>query len=738
MKLKFTPFFAAALFCLQVSLSAQSKISGIDVSHFSSMRFNTHTMTGEQMQKMNEDYHAMLIQRDPQWDNKRAQYEQQIQQIIASGKVNPSPQTVLTIPVVVHVVYFSNPSNISTAQVQSQIQVLNEDFGRTNADAVNTPAPFAAVAANTGIQFCLAQRDPNGNPSTGIERRQTTVTSFQADDAVKFYSSGGLDIWDPTRYLNIWVCDFGNSGLLGYGEFPTGSPSNTYGVVIQYNAFGNTGNVQAPYDLGRTTTHEFSHCFNLYHIWGDDGNACTGTDYCADTPNQAGSTFGCYTFPHTDACTPTGNGIMFENYMDYSDDVCLNLFTQNQSTRMNAVLATTPYNALASSNGCQPVVLTNDDAAIITITTPNGNICSTSFTPVVVLKNWGANSLTSCTISYQVDANTPSTFNWTGNLASLATTSVTLSGMTTTTGAHTFTASTSLPNGNSDSQPGNDATTSNFSVFTSGAPLPYFEGFESPTFVPTGWTLVNPDNATTWARTTQAFKSGVASAYMDNYNYQSGVGQADDMIVKPLDLSSVSNPVMTFEWAYTYYTDNSGTYTDTLGIYISTDCGTTWTQLFKQGGAQFITATPVPNSNNEFIPTSSQWGFKLISLSGYQSAANAMIKFRNISGYGDQMYIDNINILNSNGVNDMDMNSLVAVYPNPSSGQLFVGMNFTSQENVTVRLHDVLGRTVAEMKKNNVLEENFKFDLSKEMNGVYFVEVITGKGSMIRKVVLNR
>jgi hypothetical protein len=726
------------LLSLSGILSAQQENKPVDVSHCTSMRFDTHRLTPEQMEKMNADYHDYLVKRDPKWDARRNAFEEQVQQVIASGKVNPHSQSAIVLPVVIHVVYNSPSSNISMTQALSQITVLNEDFGRTNADTVNTPAAFQPVAANTGIQFCLAQRDPNGNPTTGVEYRQTTVPSFTANDAVKFYAQGGLDIWDPTRYLNIWVCDFGSSGLLGYGEFPTGSPTNTYGVVIQYDAFGNTGTVSAPYNLGRTTTHEFSHCFNLYHIWGDDGNACTGSDLCADTPNQAGSTFGCFTFPHTDACSPTSPGIMFMNYMDYTDDACLNMFTQNQSTRMNAVLSVTPYNALSASNGCVPVVLMNDDAAITIITTPNGNSCSLNFTPVVVLKNWGANALTSCVISYQVDANTPSVYSWTGSLASLATTPVTLSPMSTTSGAHTFTAYTTMPNGVTDAQPSNDQTTSNFTVFTSGVPLPYSEGFESTTFVPAGWSYSNPDGSNTWQRTTQAAKSGVASAYMDNYNYSSGMGQTDDIITMPLDLTSVSNPVMTFEYAYVYYVDGSGTYTDSLGVYISTDCGTTWSQLFKQGGAQLATATPVFNTNNEFDPTSSQWNFKLISLSAYQSSTNVMIRFRNISGYGDQMYLDNINILNANGVNDVSGPLQVALFPNPSTGQTLLQYTLPGTGEAQVIVRDVLGRTLMQTKLQGGKTGSCTIDLGKEDNGVYFVQLIAAGGSVTEKLVLKK
>jgi hypothetical protein len=251
---------------------------------------------------------------DPKFEQKMMEYENNLQKVIADKASQKSSNVVITIPVVVHVVYNNNAQNISNAQVLSQIDVLNEDFGRTNADTINTPAAFQGVAANTQVQFCLAQRDPFGNPTTGIERRQTSVTSFNTNDAVKFYNQGGLDAWDVTQYMNIWVCNL-SGGLLGYGEFPTSTPSNTFGVVVAYDAFGRVGNVVAPFNLGRTCTHEFSHCFNLFHIWGDDGGSCSGSDLVSDTPNQADATTGCFTFPKYDACTASGNGIMFMNYM---------------------------------------------------------------------------------------------------------------------------------------------------------------------------------------------------------------------------------------------------------------------------------------------------------------------------------------------------------------------------------------------------------------------------------------
>ncbi len=266
-----------------------------------------------------------------------------------------SPNIIYTIPVVVHVVYKTTIQNISDAQILSQIDALNEDFGRTNADTSNTPVGFRSVASATQFQFCMAKRDPVGNATSGIERRSTTLTSFSTNDNVKHYANGGLDAWDVNRYLNIWVCNM-SGGVLGYGEFPATVHTNTFGVVIQYNAFGRVGTLDPTYNLGRTCTHEFSHCFRLYHIWGDDGGACTGTDYIADTPNQADATYGCLTYPYNDACSgASANGIQFMNYMDYSDDICLNMFTANQASRMYASINSF-YNSLFTSDACLPVI----------------------------------------------------------------------------------------------------------------------------------------------------------------------------------------------------------------------------------------------------------------------------------------------------------------------------------------------------------------------------------------------
>jgi Pregnancy-associated plasma protein-A len=244
-----------------------------------------------------------------------------------------SERSVITIPVVVHVLYNSPRENISDAQVQSQIDALNRDFRKMNAEATRIPTEFQSIAADVNIEFCLAKRQPNGLPTTGIERLNTANTSWQANDDMKRSEQGGLSTWDATKYLNIWVCAL-NGGALGYATFP-GAPLSSDGVVIDYKYFG-TYNTRAPFHLGRTATHEVGHWLNLFHIWGD---GICGDDHCDDTPTHQGANYGCPTYPLVRTSCGGTNTEMTMNFMDYTNDACMYLFTNSQKARMLSLFA---------------------------------------------------------------------------------------------------------------------------------------------------------------------------------------------------------------------------------------------------------------------------------------------------------------------------------------------------------------------------------------------------------------
>jgi hypothetical protein len=280
------------------------------------------------------DVHRRLLSTNPEYARVRDEIENQTARFELSG-LSTQRTGITRIPVVVHVVWNTAAQNISDAQITSQIDVLNRDFRRANPDVSTTPAPFLPLATDARVEFSLATTNPSGAATNGIERRQTSVTSFSDNDAVKSAATGDMDAWPAANYLNIWVCQLGG-GLLGYAQFP-GGPDTTDGVVILHSAFGTTGSAAAPFNLGRTATHEIGHWLNLNHIWGDDGTGCSGTDNVADTPNQAGSNTGVPTFPHV-SCSNGPNGDMFMNYMDYVDDRAMVMFSAGQVTRMQACL----------------------------------------------------------------------------------------------------------------------------------------------------------------------------------------------------------------------------------------------------------------------------------------------------------------------------------------------------------------------------------------------------------------
>ncbi len=309
-------------------------------------------------------FNPLVIQNlDPDRYNRYVQLEQTIANYIASTNGNSNERLIsqtstIIIPVVVHVLHNGEPigigNNISDAQVQSQIDVLNEDFRRLNADRINTPAAFAGVTADPNFEFRLACTDQNGNATNGIHRVLTNVNAFtfqinnngsvnEQATGIKFTAQGGTDAWPTDQYLNIWVCNIApavNGQLLGYAQFPFDfavSP-NTDGVVILNTAFGRVGNLRFLYDQGRTATHEIGHWLDLFHIWGD---ATCGDDHCNDTPQQfAPNQSNCPVFPHQSNCPNNGaNGDMFMNYMDYTVDGCKNIYTQDQTNRTRAVFA---------------------------------------------------------------------------------------------------------------------------------------------------------------------------------------------------------------------------------------------------------------------------------------------------------------------------------------------------------------------------------------------------------------
>ncbi len=408
------------------------------------------------------DKHVQLMGMDAAYAKRHSDLEMQTAAFVQSrqearengAQLQP---VVVTIPVVFHVVYANDAENIPDSKLLEQLQVLNDDFRRLNADQDN----IWPQAADTEIEFCLATRDPNGAPSDGILRVPTTVGSFGTSDNVKFSSAGGSDAWPREDYMNFWVCNLGG-GLLGYAQFP-GGPAATDGIVCGYQFVGLNGPGAGAYNLGRTATHEVGHWLNLRHIWGD--GPCGTDDFVADTPESDGANYGCAL-----GSVSCGSEDMVQNYMDYSDDGCMNVFSQGQADRMQALFAPGGSRvSLLSSNGCLPAVPDFDlDAAILNVAQPVGFSCATDVTPEVTLFNNGAVDLTSATLTYSVDGGPDQTFSWTGSLAFGESEAILLPSLTPGDGDHTFDIAVSAPNGGTDENVGNDAGSSSFSLDSQG------------------------------------------------------------------------------------------------------------------------------------------------------------------------------------------------------------------------------------------------------------------------------
>jgi hypothetical protein len=299
-------------------------------------------------------YSQKWLLQDSKNENERIAYLKKIEEFKKQSP-NKIQNTVLVVPVVFHVLYENQNQNIPDSKIQLQLDILNKDYRKRNTDTLSTPSAFKSLAADLQIEFCLAKRDPHGNPTNGIERRLVSINEIGSTQSFCDSLQGGLYIWDRDSYLNIWVCEIEAIGAtLGYCSVPSfNPPAKSDGVVIDYRYIGSSSNIH--YNKGRTATHEIGHWFDLQHIWGDDFGLCSIDDGIADTPPQTLEHYGVPVFPSLDSCSPIFPGTMFMNFLDYTDDVAMNIFTQGQKQHVWAALQTSLRDSLFHSLGCQPV-----------------------------------------------------------------------------------------------------------------------------------------------------------------------------------------------------------------------------------------------------------------------------------------------------------------------------------------------------------------------------------------------
>jgi hypothetical protein len=670
------------------------------------------------------------IKRDPSIKTRMVEQETQLQQLITFKKAHPEMLRLgdtLLIPLVFHIV-LPNPSDITDAQVQAQVDTLNLDYAGLNSDSVRVPSYFKLLFGHSTIRFALAKRTPDNRATTGIVRSTTTQTSFSiSDDGVKSSSAGGSDPWNTSNYLNVWLCPL-SGAILGYATLPS-MTSMAPGVVVDYRSV--PGGAYTTYNQGKTMTHEIGHFFNLYHIWGDDNGACWGTDYVDDTPNQGNSTAGSSSGVVTDACSPTPPGIMYQNYMDYTDDDAMEMFTVEQVARMEAA-ATTFRASLLTSPGAVTPVIPDYDAALKAIDAPASRLCSPGFTPAVTITNNGSITLTSLNISAQVDGASPVTINWKGSVAAGNDFSVSLPALTTTTGTHLLTLYTSGPDNVTDQVTANDTLHLDI-VYNTVLPAPLSEGFEGPVYPPQGWDLVNEDDALTWEKAVGFAHTGSGSVVIRNFD-DAHIGARDYLRLPQLTIDKADSGFMTFSVAAGMAPFAGPVFvSDTLEVLASTDCGASYTSLYKRAGPSLSTTSR--SFTGEYAPQRGEWRKDSVNLTPYIGQGPFLLAFRNTNEQVNDIYLDDVDVY-AKSVNPVLKNRGMLVTPNPASAVVNVDFYPAPANLKAIAVYSVSGSLVAQtIVGDGAGSTHYAFDLGRMAAGIYIVRVLWQDRVEVAKIV---
>ncbi len=469
----------------------------------------------------------------------------------------------------------------------------------------------------------------------------------------------------------------------------------------------------------------------VFFIEGDQSSLLCLQGTGSSCGNAGGATQGNWTtgssYPMMLTIAPNGNSVDANYSIAYFPTIYLVCPNRQVSEIGQVTAAQLHTGALA----CPAVSSHNLDAAVFKAETPF-SMCG-SIDPKMSLQNYGSDTLKTCTILTKIDGATVNTYPWTGSLAKYEVANITIPTVTgITSGSHTLEFDVTSPNSGTDQNTANNSATKTFNGAMNLQPLPVVEGFTSATFPPTDWTLINPNNDDTWARTSGGgFGNSTNSAYLDMYNISSG--ETDDLLLAPIDLSTATSAKLSFSVAYAQY---SASAVDHLEVMISKNCGTTWVTPYNKSGATLATTTSLVTT--EFTPTAAQWRSDTVDLANYLGNAKVFVKFRGVSGYGNDVFIDDINIAAITGINDpANDGNKVTVYPNPFNTTTNVEFHLNQASTVSVNVYNIVGQKISSIDENtysagtHTLKVNAEsmsqglYYLVTEINGQKFTQKIT-------------
>jgi len=648
-----------------------------------------------------------------------------------NSKNEVSPGEIFTIPCVVHVVWRYASENISDKDIYDGLAVLNEDFRKLN-DIESIKDEFQDFVADSEIEFCLANIDPNGNPTTGINRVKTSTSNFAedyGDNKIKFTEEGGADAWPTDQYLNIWVGNISNDGLLGYAQFPNRGRRDTDGIVLDDLSFGRAIGNEFIDDDG-TGAHEVGHWLGLFHIWGDDGDCtdsqpaeclCEGSDGIDDTNNSAGSARGCRRDTYT--CDSPD---MIQNFMDYSS--CSAFFTPQQVNVMRSNLVPNGFREGLNTSGKCADLLVND-VAITKINFPAFDevVCTNNFKPAITIANNGTDTLRKVIFKTKIKNGVEDEYVWEGALSFAEYADIELSDIFSSEGSKNIEISVVSVNDVLDENNTNHILNNDFVLqLQSAKDLPLNEDFESD-WPNNNWTVNNFDSDKTFFKTDEVTHFGENCLIIENINTES-TGR-DEIISSNLNLTSYTNPKFRFFYAHANKNEESN---DELIVLFTPDCGVNFdTLLYVKGNDLETTST----KTEYFRPVASEWDRVVIDLAAYQdvSFANFHIKF--VSGLGNNFYLDDISIFGAQPIVDIITfeKEGLTVYPNPFENFIYINApNFDNAIN-QINIFNALGKVV--YAQNNIpVNKKLKIN-SIQGKGIYYLHFFSNKKHFIQKII---